>query len=230
MAQLTLTINAQTEDATTLAASALARTLEPADTLLLSGDLGAGKTTFVRAAAGALGVPASAISSPTYTLLHEYTLPATTDTGLTTLAHIDAYRLADPDELHTLGIDTLIHTAATLIEWPDRIADALTIDPAHRFDLRFAHAGPTARRITITTPPDWHDRPRAEALLSLAGPGGVQLPEGWTWCPTTRRAVRPSTPTFPFADRNAQLADLGKWASGAYTVSRPIQQTDLEEN
>jgi tRNA threonylcarbamoyladenosine biosynthesis protein TsaE len=98
-------------------ASDLAATLSPGDVLLLSGNLGAGKTAFVRGLAAGLGIDPEEVSSPTFTLVHEYR------GGRFTLYHVDLYRLekAATDEL---GLEEL-HRGVLAIEWPDRLTHAL---------------------------------------------------------------------------------------------------------
>lgn len=86
--------------------------------ILLSGDLGCGKTVFVRGMARALGVDPRQVQSPTYALIHEY---AGRDRGL---VHVDLYRI-DPSEVDGLGLDELLAGADLVaIEWPDRLAFA----------------------------------------------------------------------------------------------------------
>ena len=95
--------------------------------VILAGPLGAGKTTFVRAFVHAAGGP-EGVSSPTYTLVHEYP----TDHG--PIVHVDAYRLQDAADAHSLGLEDAIDRAHfTLIEWGDRIASSLP--PAWRLEL-----------------------------------------------------------------------------------------------
>jgi tRNA threonylcarbamoyladenosine biosynthesis protein TsaE len=106
-------------------ASALASSLVAGDVVLLSGNLGAGKTAFVRGLAQGLGLDPDDVSSPTFTLVHEYR------GGRLTLYHADLYRLgrAATDDL---GLEEL-HLGVLAIEWPDRLT----------------HSLPGARQITI---------------------------------------------------------------------------------
>ena len=107
----------------------LAEKLGPGDVLLLSGDLGAGKTTFVRGLAVGLGIPAAEISSPTFTLVHEYR------GGRLTLYHVDLYRL-ERTATDDLGLDELgVRDGVLAIEWPDRLTHALTGSKRVRIDI-----------------------------------------------------------------------------------------------
>lgn len=102
-------------DATRLLAAEIAGLLDRGDVVLLHGDLGAGKTTFVQGLAAALGV-AEDIQSPTFTIVQEH------QSSLGTLFHVDLFRLVDPDELESVGWETLIEPAdgISVIEWPER--------------------------------------------------------------------------------------------------------------
>ncbi|HEY5217902.1 MAG TPA: tRNA (adenosine(37)-N6)-threonylcarbamoyltransferase complex ATPase subunit type 1 TsaE, partial [Pseudolabrys sp.] len=123
----------------------IAGAIEPGDLITLSGDLGAGKTTFARALIRHLaGNESIEVPSPTFTLMQAYELPRFT------LVHADLYRLSGPGELAELGFDDLPESAVTLLEWPDRAAGQL---PPNRFDvaltLQPSH-GETFRQARIT--------------------------------------------------------------------------------
>jgi tRNA threonylcarbamoyl adenosine modification protein YjeE len=116
------------EEATRRLAADVANMLEPGDFVALAGDLGAGKTTFVRAVIACLaGDAAIEVPSPTFTLVQSYDLPRFT------VVHADLYRLAGPSELAELGLDDL-PGAVVVMEWPDRAGSAL---PDDRIDIAF---------------------------------------------------------------------------------------------
>ena len=123
----------------------IAAALEPGDLVTLSGDLGAGKTTFARALIRYLADnPDIAVPSPTFTLMQTYELPRFP------LVHADLYRLEGPGELAELGFDDLPKGAVVLLEWPDRAAGFL---PPDRLDIAFTLApqqGPEHRNVRIT--------------------------------------------------------------------------------
>jgi tRNA threonylcarbamoyladenosine biosynthesis protein TsaE len=101
------------------AARQLAATLSAGDVLLLSGELGAGKTAFVRGLAVGLGIGEEDVSSPTFTLVHEYR------GGRLTLYHVDLYRL-DRAATDDLGLDEMgVADGVLAIEWPDRLTHTL---------------------------------------------------------------------------------------------------------
>ena len=86
--------------------------------IALTGDLGAGKTQFVRGIARGLGITAR-VHSPTFTIVNEYT------DGRLTLFHLDLYRLETPEEIRSAGIDEFLKTdGVAVIEWAERIPDA----------------------------------------------------------------------------------------------------------
>jgi tRNA threonylcarbamoyladenosine biosynthesis protein TsaE len=127
-------------------AAEVARELRPGDVVLLSGELGAGKTTFVRGAARALGVT-SPVTSPTFTIGQRYPAAA----PVTYVSHVDLYRLRslrdeDPDLLADyIGADTI-----TFVEWPD--AGIQEIAELGRIVRRvsLSHAGGDLRSVELT--------------------------------------------------------------------------------
>ena len=137
-----LTINAPDLAATARVAADLAARLSPGTCITLEGDLGAGKTTFVRALVAALGGNARDVSSPTYVLLHVYQTPRAI------VYHLDAYRVGGADDLDAIGFAELLdQRGIVIVEWASRVADAL---PTHgRIDVRIESTSPTSRRFTI---------------------------------------------------------------------------------
>ena len=124
-----------------LAAEAAAR-LQPGDVVLVSGDLGAGKTTFVRGAARALGVT-EPVTSPTFTVGARY---AAADGRH--VAHLDLYRLSDlADEDPALLADYLTGETIAFVEWPDRAGGASLGRVALRVHLE--HRGGDRREVTL---------------------------------------------------------------------------------
>ena len=126
------------EAETTAAGEAFAARVGAGDVLLLVGDLGAGKTAFVRGLANGLGAPADAVTSPTFTLVQEYP-------GRLTLFHADLYRLA-PAEVADLGLEDISAGGVLAVEWADRWEDA----PGAAWHIMFEHEGETGRAITMT--------------------------------------------------------------------------------
>jgi tRNA threonylcarbamoyl adenosine modification protein YjeE len=120
------------EDATRKLMIDIAGALKPGDSVTLSGDLGAGKTTFVRALIRYLsGNEAIEVPSPTFTLMQSYDLPQFP------LVHADLYRLSGAAEMSELGFDDLPEDAVVMMEWPDRAAGSL---PPDRLDIAFTLA------------------------------------------------------------------------------------------
>ena len=104
----------------------IAMQLQPGDTLLLYGDLGAGKSEFTRGIALGLGIEGS-IASPSFTILNLY------DEGRIPLYHFDWYRLQDAEELFELGMDEYLNgDGIAVVEWPNRCPEAI---PARRMDI-----------------------------------------------------------------------------------------------
>ena len=126
------------EAGTIAVARGLAADLRAGDVILLSGNLGAGKTAFVRGLADGLGVPPGEVSSPTFTLLHEYR------GGRLTLYHADLYRVDDHGGADDLGLDELIG-GVLAVEWPDR----LTHEPRGAWHVGIEWIDESSRRIRI---------------------------------------------------------------------------------
>lgn len=106
-------------------AAEVAEQLTPGMVLALSGDLGAGKTTFMQGVAFALGVKRP-ITSPTFTLCQEY------DTPRFKLVHMDLYRLNGPDDLLTIGFPEHLESGAVVaVEWPERGGELIPPDALH---------------------------------------------------------------------------------------------------
>jgi tRNA threonylcarbamoyladenosine biosynthesis protein TsaE len=117
--------------------------LERGAIVLLFGDLGAGKTAFVRGLSEGLGIDPEEVSSPTFTLIQEYR-------GRSLLRHVDLYRL-EPPEVLDLGLEELAgNDAVTAVEWADRWPGA----PGDAITVRIQDEGLDNRRITIETPGD----------------------------------------------------------------------------
>ena len=133
------TFTSHSEDETAAIARDVAASLSADSVVLLEGDLGAGKTAFVRGLAEGIGAGADAVSSPTFTLIQEYR------GGRLPLLHVDLYRLNDPREIEDLGLDELGSGAVLAIEWADKLAAA----PPDAIRVRIEHSGESVRRVTI---------------------------------------------------------------------------------
>jgi tRNA threonylcarbamoyladenosine biosynthesis protein TsaE len=118
----------------------VSRTLRSGSVVLLFGDLGAGKTAFVRGLAEGLGIAPDEVSSPTFTLIQEYR------GGRLPLFHVDLYRLDDPREIEDLGLDEIAIDGVMAIEW----ADKLRSRPRGAIDIHIQHRDGAAREITLS--------------------------------------------------------------------------------
>jgi tRNA threonylcarbamoyladenosine biosynthesis protein TsaE len=138
------------EAATAGLAARLAAIVSPGDVIALSGDLGAGKTTFARAFIRARGAPDRDIPSPTFTLLQVYEAPGAA------IWHFDCYRLAAPEEAWELGIEEAFASGISLVEWPDRLGPLL---PRRRLRVTLDFADrPDARRAVVDGDAAWRRR------------------------------------------------------------------------
>jgi len=138
-------IDTEAEEQTSAAGEEIASLLVPGDVLLLDGELGAGKTAFVRGLARGLGLAADDVTSPTFTLIQEYRSPRT---GMV-LYHADLYRLT-PRETEDLGLGELSEDGILAVEWPDRWSDP----PQASYRVRIENRGGDRRRIEIMKPGD----------------------------------------------------------------------------
>ena len=129
----------QSPEATARLARDLGAWLKPGDTLLLEGDIGAGKTHFARALIQSLQDAPEDVPSPTYTLVQEY------DTRAGPVVHADLYRLSGPSGVDELGLWDAFHSAICLVEWPDRLG----APPQDALHITLFHAGEDRRTATL---------------------------------------------------------------------------------
>lgn len=132
------------EEKTAEFARNFSKTLKSGDILLLSGDLGAGKTVFARAVIRALCQnEALEVPSPTFTLVQYY------EGAAGPVTHFDLYRLENPEEIYELGWEEALAEGITLVEWPQRLKH---LKPARALDISFAndHNDPHTRIITYS--------------------------------------------------------------------------------
>lgn len=156
---------------------AIGEAAQARDVIALHGELGSGKTQLVRGLAQGLGLDPRQVSSPTFVISHEYLPPPPPEVAppevsspevssrraaqaprALCLVHVDAYRLTGPDELRTIGLgdadDEVLDDAVLVIEWADRVAEALGGDALH---VRLEHAE-GGRRITLEPRGTWASR------------------------------------------------------------------------
>lgn len=220
-----ITRTSTSEDYTAALGQALASLLRSGDVIALHGELGAGKTTLVRAIAQGLGIDPSLVSSPTFVLVNQYPIPAgPSPLSRGQLIHVDAYRLTSTDDLEHLGWDQLLDpttgaakgNAAAIIEWAGKIEDAL---PAHHATLQLATLDQSTREITLDLPASWEER---EGFEHFAEREPIR-------CRVTGRWVAPTSRTYPFIDDRSRDADMYQWFTGGYKTSREMKPTDEEQ-
>ncbi|KAA3636010.1 MAG: tRNA (adenosine(37)-N6)-threonylcarbamoyltransferase complex ATPase subunit type 1 TsaE [Calditrichaeota bacterium] len=136
-----LKIVSHSERETELLAQKILSFLTPQDVLILSGELGAGKTLFVRGLAKALGLNIDEVNSPSYTIVNEYP-------GEKAMYHFDLYRMADTSELVEIGWDDyLLKEGLVVVEWGERAEDFL---PDRYFLIEFTILTETERELSIS--------------------------------------------------------------------------------
>jgi tRNA threonylcarbamoyladenosine biosynthesis protein TsaE len=121
-------------------AAALAERLAPGDVVTVSGELGSGKTTFVRGACRALGVT-SPVTSPTFTIGHRYP-------GRVDVSHLDLYRFAGVSPAEWGDVEPYFEDAIVFVEWPEAGAGVL---PPARVEVTLEHAGGDERRLLLAS-------------------------------------------------------------------------------
>ena len=138
------------EAATAALAARIATLARPGDVIALTGELGAGKTSFARAFIRARAGHDEIVPSPTFTLTQAYDFPDVT------IWHFDCFRLRDPEEAWELGIEDAFRDGISLIEWPERLGSLL---PARRLEITLLPgAAPEARHAVVDAGADWATR------------------------------------------------------------------------
>jgi len=135
-----VTIFTSSEAETLEAGARLAADFGPGDTVLLQGGLGAGKTTFVRGAARALGVDPAEVRSPTFTLVNIYP-------GRVPVYHVDLYRIEKPEDLTELGLEEILGAdGVAMVEWSEKLG---RYTPASAVRVWFRDRGGNDREILV---------------------------------------------------------------------------------
>lgn len=138
------------ETATMALGKRLAETLRPGDKIALSGTLGAGKTSLARGILRGLGFEDD-VPSPTFSIVQQYDLPEVR----MPVAHVDFYRIEEPNEIQELGLDDVLSDGAIIAEWPDRMPDSFWTDS---LQITLEIQNDDSRRLTWTAGPAWKDR------------------------------------------------------------------------
>lgn len=127
-------------DETLRIASGFGEGLKPGDVVCLTGDLGSGKTHFVKGVAAHFGVKPEQVSSPTYTLIHEYS-------GSIPVFHFDCYRLKNEQEALEIGAEEYFYgEGVCLVEWPEKIESLI---PEEAIWIKISHLSDFKRKISI---------------------------------------------------------------------------------
>jgi len=212
-------VETRDEEGTERVGEVIAETARRPACIALEGDLGAGKTRFARGLARGLGIPETAIASPTFVVHVEHFGPHGA------LSHLDAYRLQGTEELEAIGFDELLADRERIvaIEWASKIADAV---PKDRIEVRIDHRGEHLRGLTIADHrPDDAARRRLEAALEARCDGRSFTVDADRHCPACGAPVEIER-CRPFCSPRCRLADLEKWFGGDYAISRPIEIDD----
>jgi tRNA threonylcarbamoyladenosine biosynthesis protein TsaE len=210
-----ITVETRGEEETVARARRFSGALLAGDVVALHGELGAGKTRFVRGLAEGLGHDSTRVSSPTFVLAHVYDDLS----GRVALVHVDAYRLTSAEDLAALGWDRLADGSSVVaVEWAARIDDGLPgAASGSRFDVLIEHTGEEARRVTITPASG-----RGSQVAAALAPRRVHR------CRICGGRADPSGAFAPFCSDRCRMADLGKWFSEDYRISREVKDSDLD--
>lgn len=237
-----LEFQSESEQHTRNIAAALARQVPSGFVVTLEGELGAGKTMFVRGLAQGLGLDPMQVSSPTFVICHEYerqiaarradessSESTIARSSVHTLIHVDAYRIRGAEDLESIGWHDLLEAPGTVlaIEWPSRIVDEINrIAEDQRITVTISHAGEHSRGLAIAGPIDV-----MMGLRSIAALMGSQKDSGFPStgtmrCRTCGKAVSSNGPEFPFCSARCRLAELNRWFSESYRISRPAEEDE----
>jgi len=150
MLKHTLSLDLQNAEHTAKAARSLGASLSSGDTVLLTGDVGAGKTHFARSLIQSLLIQSEDVPSPTFTLIQTY------DTTAGQIWHADLYRLTSTFEIEELGLADAFEDAICLVEWPDRLG---VLKPDAALELAFETTSDDVRRLTAAWSADkWTEK------------------------------------------------------------------------
>lgn len=145
-----VSVISKSEKETQQLALSLAGQLKAGDVVLLQGDLGTGKTTFVKGLAPSFKVSSKKVNSPTFILMNYYK-------GKLPIYHFDLYRLENPKEIDTLDFDEYFYgDGISLIEWPERLGKDR---PEQYYLVEFQHKGEQERQICIS----YHSKPQQKS-------------------------------------------------------------------
>ncbi len=157
MSRGSTTFHINSEQATCAFARALGTRLQPGDSVLLEGGIGAGKTFFARQLIQSLLTEPEDVPSPTFTLVQVY------DSTSGEIWHCDLYRLTDPAQCIELGLEEAFESAICLIEWPDRLG---SLTPEDALTIRFSEtAQEDARELSL----NWHGAKWKSRLEGIVG-------------------------------------------------------------
>ena len=137
-------------EATLAVGRKLGAMLRAGDKIALTGTLGAGKTTLTRGILAGLGYGGE-VPSPTFAIVQPYEPPETR----LPVAHVDLYRIEDPEEIPELGLEDMLIDGAMIVEWPDRMPDSCLRDA---LNLALEITGEGNRRLTWHAGDAWNDR------------------------------------------------------------------------